>query len=109
MTVAARLDGLAGLERLRGDVLEEATRRAEFEMRAYVPIDQGVLRASAQIASRYRAGLIVWATPYALEQYGVPMAHTTPGTCDHWDEAWARDRMPQYLDYVGKLYERGLR
>lgn len=110
MTVEARLDGLMAVERMRGDVLEEATMRAELEIRDYVPMDQGVLRASGQLASQFRAGLLVWATPYAAEQYYTPHEHyTTDGTCDHWDEAWARDRMPAWIDYVGRIYEEAAR
>ena len=105
MSVSADLSGLARIERDRADILEEAARRAELEIRRYVPVAEGTLRASAQIASMFRAGLITWSTPYAVEQYYVPMAHSHPGTCDHWDEAWARERLPEWLDYVGRIYE----
>lgn len=63
MSVTADLSGLRAVEKMRGDILEEATMRAEFEMRRYVPMDEGVLRASGQLASQFRAGLLIWATP----------------------------------------------
>ena len=63
MSVTVDLSGLRAVERMRGDILEEAAMRAEFEMRSYVPMDEGVLRASGQLASQFRAGLLIWATP----------------------------------------------
>lgn len=108
MTVVADLSGLEGIERRHTDILEEASRRAEFEMRAYVPIDQGILRASGQLSSQFRQGLLVWSTPYAAAQYYIPMSHPVTGTTDHWDEAWARDRMGQWAEYVEKLYEEAM-
>lgn len=51
----------------------------------------------------------MWATPYAANQYYLPHAHTTDGTTDHWDEAWARDRLPQWMDYVAAIYEGKMR
>ena len=102
MSVTVDLSGLRAVEKMRGDILEEAAMRAEFEMRRYVPMDEGVLRASGQLASQYRAGLLVWATPYAANQYYL-------GTTDHWDEAWARDRLPQWMQYVAAIYEGKMR
>ena len=109
MSVTADLSGLQSVQRLRADILEEASMRAEFEMRAYVPLREGILRASGQLSSQFRAGLLVWSTPYAANQYYIPHAHTAPGTTDHWDEAWARDRLPQWMDYVAKIYEGKMR
>lgn len=109
MSVTVDLSGLRAVEKMRGDILEEAAMRAEFEMRSYVPMDEGVLRASGQLASQFRAGLLIWATPYAANQYYLPHAHTTDGTTDHWDEAWARDRLPQWMDYVAAIYEGKMR
>ena len=74
MSVTVDLSGLRAVERMRGDILEEATMRAEFEMRRYVPMDEGVLRASGQLASQFRAGLLIWATPYATNQYYLPLS-----------------------------------
>lgn len=110
MSVTVDLSGLRAVEKMRGDILEEAAMRAEFEIRSYVPMDEGTLRASGQLASQFRAGLLVWATPYAANQYYIEdRNHTEPGTTDHWDEAWARDRLPQWMQYVAAIYEGKMR
>lgn len=105
MTVTCRLDGLDAIVSRRRERQEEAAMRAALMMRRYVPEDEGTLRSSEPMSSRYAAGLLVWNTPYAQRQYSVPMSHTTAGTCDHWDEAWARNDMPEYLAYVARLYD----
>lgn len=102
---------LAGLERFATEhesIQEEAAMRAALEMRRYVPVDQGTLRGSEPTASNYKAGLLIWNTPYAARHYYVPMNHATEGTQDHWDEAWRRNDMPAYLKYVELLYGRYL-
>lgn len=112
MTVTATLPDLDRIAAQRGAVLEEATMRAESEMRAYVPLLEGILRDSAKLSSRFEAGLIVWSTPYAAVQYYVPMTHDNPIAplaTDHWDEAWKRDRWDEFCDYVGRIYTNGIR
>lgn len=44
---------------------EEILRRTE----PYVPVDSGVLKSSAALASDIGGGELVWATPYAAAQY----------------------------------------
>lgn len=44
---------------------EEILRRTE----PYVPVDSGVLKSSAPLASDIGGGELVWATPYAAAQY----------------------------------------
>lgn len=83
---------------------EEYAMRVAFVMRKYVPRDENTLRASEPLNSKYTAGLLIWNTPYAARQYSVPMAHTTPGTCDHWDEAIARNDMPDLIRYAESLF-----
>ncbi|WP_418389535.1 minor capsid protein [Adlercreutzia sp.] len=83
---------------------EEYAMRVAFVMRKYVPRDENTLRASEPLNSKYTAGLLIWNTPYAARQYSVPMAHTTPGTCDHWDEAVARNDMPDLIRYAESLF-----
>ncbi len=83
---------------------EEYAMRAAFVMRKYVPREENILRASESLNSRYADGLLVWSTPYAATQYEIPMNHTTAGTCDHWDEACARNDMPQLIKYAESLY-----
>lgn len=86
---------------------EEYAMRVAFVMRKYVPRDENTLRASEPLNSRYADGLLIWATPYAARQYSVPMTHTTPGTCDHWDEACAKNDMPALIEYAESLYGGG--
>lgn len=83
---------------------EEYAMRVAFVMRKYVPRDENALRASEPLNSKYAAGLLIWNTPYAARQYSAPMAHTTPGTCDHWDEAVARNDMPGLVRYAESLF-----
>lgn len=87
-------------------IQEEYARRVEFMMRRYVPVEENILRPSS-LASDFAAGLLTWSTPYAAKQFYVPMNHTEPGTCDHWDEALKREHMPELEGYVAKLYEEG--
>lgn len=83
---------------------EEYAMRVAFVMRKYVPRDENTLRASEPMNSKYSDGLLIWNTPYAARQYSVPMSHTTSGTCDHWDEAVARNDMPSLIKYAESLY-----
>lgn len=83
---------------------EEYAMRVAFVMRKYVPRDENTLRASEPLNSKYAEGLLIWSTPYAARQYSIPMRHTTSGTCDHWDEACARNDMPALIEYAESLY-----
>lgn len=83
---------------------EEYAKRVAFVMRKYVPRAEDALRDSEPMNSKYDEGLLIWNTPYALKQYSVPMNHTTPGTCDHWDEPVARNEMPGLIKYAESLY-----
>lgn len=78
--------------------------RVAFMMRKYVPRDEKTLRASEPMNSRYAEGLLIWNTPYAATQYSAPMTHTTPGTCDHWDEALVRNDMQAVKAYAESLF-----
>lgn len=88
-------------------------RQKEYAMRAallckqYVPVDETTLRSSEPSNSRCEQGLLIWNTPYAAKQYYVPQHHTEAGTCDHWDEACARDHKSELIDYAKKLIEEG--
>lgn len=104
VTADVRLPGLDAVSRDRGDILEEASMRAALMMRRYVPADQGALRGSEPLASNYRAGMLVWSTPYAARQYYEPMRHTEQGTTDHWDEKFWRNDGAAWLEYVRSLY-----
>lgn len=100
---------LNGLEKMVSPA-EHERRQIEYAMRAcfvmtrYVPMEEGTLRGSANINSQFEKGLLVWNTPYAAKQYYVPMTHSTSGTCDHWDEACARNDMAGLIAYAKTLY-----
>lgn len=100
------LDSLASGSGHRERQTEYAMRCALL-VRPYVPRDESTLRASEPMNSRYGEGLLIWSTPYAAKQYYVPMNHTTEGTCDHWDEACARDRKQELEDYARRLMMEG--
>lgn len=84
---------------------EEYAMRAAFVCRQYVPLEEGALRDSEPMNSRYRDGLLIWSTPYAAYQYYTPLAHTTAGTCDHWDQQCWRERSRELLGYARNLIE----
>lgn len=105
MSVVVDLSGLEAMLKRKKQRQELFARRCALSMRRFVPLREGTLRGSEPLASSYEAGLLVWSTPYAAKHYYVPMAHTTAGTTDHWDEAaWAADG-EKLKDYAGKLYE----
>ena len=52
MSVTADLSGLRAVEKMRGDILEEATMRAEFEMRRYVPMDEALTFTALDFSNR---------------------------------------------------------
>lgn len=91
------------------DVVEEVSMRAEQMMRPYVPVQETTLRASAQLHSDFRAGEIIWSTPYAEKHYYVPMNHTDPAgkATDHWDEAMMKDRGEELAEYAGLAFMGG--
>lgn len=88
--VDSRIDGIvkAAGDTQRRKVLKDVSMRAKLVMERYVPMRDGFLRDSADLSSRFEAGEIVYATPYAHYQYELVTANrTTPGTNGHWDEA----------------------
>lgn len=105
MTVRLVTDGLDSVISGHGRRQELYAMRAAFLCRQYVPREEGYLRASEPLNSRYRQGVLIWNTPYASYQYYTPLAHTTAGTCDHWDEACAKENRAELLDFAKRLYE----
>lgn len=95
------------------DALTQATERrrrqrlyamhAAHLIKPYVPLEDGALRASEPLNSDYDGGVLTWNTPYAARQYYEPMAHTEPGTEDHWDEAMWRDHSGDMEEYATDL------
>lgn len=107
MSVTIKLD-LSALERRFSEERnqerqEEFAMRAEEGMREYVPVEEGALRDSAKLNSDFRAGEIIWNTPYAAKHYYVPMNHTQAGTTDHWDHAFWSEHAEDMEAYALEL------
>lgn len=101
---------LKGLEKMASDSetkkrQSEYAQRVAFVMREYVPLRDGYLRNSEPLSSNYEKGELVWDTPYAAEQYYIPMNHTTAGTTDHWDEPVRRSHMSDLQKYVSAMFD----
>lgn len=83
--------------------------RVAFEMRDYVPEDQGTLKGSEPLASDYADGTIEWDTPYAQRVHDLPQSsiHTTknPNARSHWPEAAKSERMSSWEQFAKSLME----
>lgn len=88
---------------------EKFAKRVAFETRDYVPVDEGTLRGSEELASDYASGEIEWQTPYAQRVYDLPQSsiRTTvnPKAKSAWAAAAKRDRMDAWEDYAHELME----
>lgn len=110
---SVRVD-LSGLERRFGaDQLKAKqavfAKRVAFEMRDYVPLDEGTLRDSEPLASDYEAGLIEWQTPYAEHVHDLPQSSISkaknPNARSHWPEEAKRERMDSWQEFARKMLE----
>lgn len=88
---------------------EEFAKRVEFEIRDYVPLEEGQLRDSAADASNYASGEIEWDTPYAQRVYDLPQSSirtaVNPNAKSAWAEVAKKDRMAAWEDYAHELME----
>ncbi|WP_158096155.1 minor capsid protein [Olsenella sp. An188] len=95
-------------ERLR-EKQEAFAERVAFEMRDYVPEDQGTLKGSETLASDYASGSIEWATPYAQHVHDLPQSSIrktkNPNARSHWPEEAKRERMSAWNAFAHKLLE----
>lgn len=68
----------------------------------YVPMNTGLLRRSAQMASNIGGGELDWSTPYAAVQYyGTSDSRSySPLAGGHWGERMKADRLPQLEKFV---------
>mgnify|MGYP005813128793 CR=1 FL=1 len=84
-------------------------KRVAFEMRDYVPLDEGTLRDSEPLASDYETGLIVWQTPYAEHVHDLPQSSINtaenPNARSHWPEEAKRERMDSWQEFARKMLE----
>lgn len=84
-------------------------KRVAFEIRDYVPYDQGTLRESEALASNYETGTIEWQTPYAKKVHALPETSINkaknPKAKAKWHEAAKKDRIEAWKEYAKKLME----
>lgn len=66
-----------------------------------VPVDQGTLKASAQTASNFKKGLLVWATEYAQKQW---FTHKTKKL---WAVTAAKKYRNELLKVAQNAFEKG--
>ncbi len=87
----------------------EFAKRVAFEIRDYVPYDEGTLRDSEPMASNYETGIIEWQTPYAKRVHSLPESSIKKTKNPHahakWHEAAKQDRLEAWNDYARKLME----
>lgn len=77
---------------------EEVLRTTE----PYVPMDTGMLRRSAQLSSDIGGGELVWATPYAAEQY-YNTSDSRPYSSlagAHWGDRSKADNLTHYATFA---------
>lgn len=103
---------LGGLERrfsesARSGMQAAFARRVAFDMRGYVPLDEGTLRDSEPLASDYETGTIEWQTPYAQHVHDLPQTsiNTTknPNARSHWPEEAEMERGDSWQEFARKL------
>lgn len=105
---------LSGIERRLGEARmrerqEAFAQRVAFEMRDYVPEDEGTLRDSEPLASDYAAGQIEWDTPYAQHVHDLPQSSIrrakNPNARSHWPAEAKRERMGAWEQFARALME----
>lgn len=105
---------LSGIERRFSTAQLEAKQtafaeRVAFEMRDYVPVDEGTLRDSEPLASDYETGSIEWQTPYAQRVHDLPQSSIrktkNPNARSHWPEEAKRERLGAWQECAERLME----
>lgn len=82
---------------------QEVLRRTD----PYVPLDTGMLKNTALLASDIGGGELVWSTPYAAAQY-YNTASSRPYDAlrgGHWAERMKADHLPQLQDFARKAVQ----
>ena len=112
-TARVRVD-LSAVERALGAPAlrakqEAFAKRVAFEMRAYVPVDEGTLRDSEPLASDYASGKLCWDTPYAQHVHDLPQGsiRTTKNAKAHsrWPEVAAKERQKAWEEFARGLFK----
>lgn len=105
---------LSGIERRFSAAQLEAkqaafAKRIAFEMRDYVPVDEGTLRDSEPLASDYENGRIEWQAPYAQRVHDLPQSSIrkakNPNARSHWPEEAKKERLGAWQQFAEKLME----
>lgn len=88
---------------------EAFAKRVAFEMRDYVPVDEGTLRDSEPLASDYESGSIEWQAPYAQRVHDLPQSSIrktkNPNARSHWPEEAKQERMSPWEQFARSLME----
>ncbi len=88
---------------------EAFAERVAFEMRDYVPRDEGTLQDSETLASDYASGHIEWDTPYAQRVHDLPQSSIrktkNPNARSHWPEEAKKERMGAWNEFAHQLME----
>lgn len=88
---------------------EAFAERVAFEMRDYVPRDEGTLQDSEALASDYETGNIEWNTPYAQRVHDLPQSSIrktkNPNARSHWPEEAKNERMSAWEEFAHRLME----
>lgn len=83
--------------------------RVAFEMRDYVPVDEGTLRDSEPLASDYEAGSVEWQTPYAQRVHDMPQSSIrktkNPNARSRWPEEAKKERLGAWQQFAEGLME----
>ena len=108
--VEHHLDGLENMtsESERRRVRGKVTHRAAFVMEKFVPMREGFLRKSQELASRYEEGDVIYNTPYAARQYNLHTPNrTTPGTDGEWDKPAFEQHGKDLAAYAAEAFTEG--
>ncbi|MEG2369205.1 MAG: minor capsid protein [Raoultibacter sp.] len=84
---------------------ETFAQRVAFDMRKYVPEDEGTLRDSEPISSDYGKGNLIWNTPYAKNVLNADsvLKVKNPNAQPQWPEYAKSKHMDSWKQYADKL------
>lgn len=90
---------------------EAFAERVAFEMRDYVPLDEGALQGSEDVgrSSDYSEGHVEWDAPYAQRVHDLPQSSIrktkNPNARSHWPEEAKGERMDAWGQFAKSLME----
>lgn len=79
--------------------------RVAFDMRDHVPVDEGTLRDSADVASDYENGQIIWDTPYAKRVLNADNVRTVknPNATPNWPEVTKAEKLESWRAMAAEM------